>query len=255
MGNVMKDNGSYAQHARFWDWSGHDRSEENEYWLRYAARHGRNVLIPMCAWGETGTYMAQRGLHVTAFDLTPEMIAEGRKRYGSIASLRLLEGDVTDFHFDVPSIDFCFTMDLEVLPSLEEVRKALRCIHKHLRDGGCLAIKPNWPPEKSDSWPLQTYLPVKQMYPGMRVWKTGNGHNDAKLRKRYISQTFYIEHEGGRTESFDSLIDLQCYTRKEWYQALRECGYEIAREHKGHGLKKSYSAGDTIEAIKKEDIV
>ena len=247
--------GNYAQHARFWDWSGHDRSEENEYWLQYAARFGRHVLIPMCAWGETGAYMARRGFRVTAFDLTPEMIAEGQKRYGDIDGLQLLEGDVTDFCFDIPPVDFCYSMDFEVLPTMEEVKKALTCIHGHLRKGGCLAVKPNWPPEESGSWPQETYMPFKQVYPGMKVWKTGSGHNDAKTQKRYIMQTFHIEHEDGRRESFDTSLCLQCYTRKEWHEALRACGYEIAREHKGHGLKKSYSAGDTIEAIKKEDLV
>jgi len=30
---MNSDTGNYAQHARFWDWSGHDRTEEDEYWL------------------------------------------------------------------------------------------------------------------------------------------------------------------------------------------------------------------------------
>jgi len=247
----MGDDGNYAQHARFWDWSGHDTTKEDEYWLRYAAKHGKNVLIPMCAWGKTGAYMARRGLNVTAFDITPEMIAEGKKRYGDIPGLQLLEGDVTDFKFSIPPVDFCFSMDFEVLPGMEEVKKALGCIHTHLRIGGCLAVKPWWPPEESDSWPLETYLPFQQVYPGMKVWKTGSGRNDAETRRRYISQTFHIEHGDGRTESFDSSFCAQCYTREEWLAMLKACGYEIVREHGGHGLKKSFSAGDTIEAIKK----
>jgi len=58
--------GDYAKHAQYWDWSGHDRTPEDAYWYRYATRYGNNVLIPMCALGETGAYMAERGMDVAA---------------------------------------------------------------------------------------------------------------------------------------------------------------------------------------------
>ncbi len=32
----------------------------------------------MCALGQTGAYMAQKGFSVTAFDITKEMIDEGK---------------------------------------------------------------------------------------------------------------------------------------------------------------------------------
>ena len=245
------NDGNYAQHARFWDWSGHDRSEEHEYWLQYAAKYGKNVLIPMCARGETGAYMARHGCSVTAFDITPEMIAQGKKHYGDVTGLQLLEGDVTDFRFDIPPVDFCFTMDFEVLHSIEDVKKALRCIHSHLRVGGCLAVKPWWPPEKTESWPTQTYLPFKQVYPGMKVWKTGSGRSDAETCRRYISQTFHIEHEDGRLESFEHSFYSQCYTRREWLAALEECGFDAAYIRGGRKLDTWYGGGDTIEAVKK----
>ncbi|MCL2508600.1 MAG: class I SAM-dependent methyltransferase [Oscillospiraceae bacterium] len=247
---MKKNIGNYARHARFWDWSGQDRTEENEYWLKHAGKYGKNVLIPMCAWGETGAYMARRGFSVTAFDITPEMIAEGRKRFGDVPGLRLYEGDVTDFRFDIPPVDFCFSMDFEALDTIEDVKKAFGCIHHHLRVGGCLVIKPWCPPKETGSWPLETYWPQKQVYPGMKVWKTGSGHNDAQTRRRYISQTFYMEYEDGRVESFDNSFCAQCYTREEWLSALRLCGFEVVREHGGLRQKMSFSAGDTIEAIK-----
>ena len=57
---MINDIGNYARHAQYWDWGGHDRSAEHEYWLNYAVQYGKNVLIPMCAWGETGAHMAER---------------------------------------------------------------------------------------------------------------------------------------------------------------------------------------------------
>jgi len=243
------DNGNYAAHARFWDWSGPGGDEEKEYWLEYAAKYGKNVLIPMCAWGETGAYLAEHGCTVTAFDLAPEMIAEGRKHFGHVPGLTLLEGDVTNFQFDIPPVDFCFSMDFEVLHSLEDLKRALRCIHSHLRVGGCLVIKPYGLPEKSHTWPEQTYLPRNQKYTDKKVWKTGHGHDDAKTRRRYISQTLHVEYADGRMESFEHAFYSQCYTRKEWLAALKECGFDAAYIP-GRKLDTWYGGGDTIEAVK-----
>jgi len=246
---MNSDTGNYAQHARFWDWSGHDRTEENEYWLRYAGKYGKNVLIPMCAWSETGAYLARRRCCVTAFDITPEMIAEGKQRFGNLPGLTLFEGDVTDFQFDIPPVDFCFTMDFEVLPTMEDIKKALKCIHRHLRVGGGLVISAQLPPKTSESWPPQTYLPLKQMYPGRKVWKTGSGRNDAKTGRRYISQTFYTEHESGELEHFDHSFYLQCHSQKAWRAALKACGFEVVKQG-GRELNAGYGGDYVIEAVR-----
>jgi len=251
----MQDTGNYAQHARFWDWSGHDRTEEHEYWLRYAAKYGNHVLIPMCAWGETGAYLARRGFHVTAFDITPEMIAQGKKRFGDIPGLALLEGDVTHFKFDIPPVDFCFSMDFGHILTFADLKKALACIGDHLRPGGCLVIETmlRRPGAKSDYFPPKTFYPLRQVYPHIKVWKTGDTRNDAKTGRCYISQTFYAEYEDGHIESFDHSFYLQSYTRGEWRTALKEAGFG-AIKHKRRERKTGYGGGDRIEAVKTSKI-
>ena len=250
---MTNNTGDYTKHAQYWDWSGHDRSPEDEYWYNYAKRYGSNVLIPMCAWGETGAYMAKNGMNVTAFDITPEMIAEGKKRFGYVSGLRLLVGDATDFSFDIPPVDFCYSVDFEVLHTIMDVKKAFRCIYKHMRDGGGLVIEAFLPPKESHSWPLQTYMPFKQIYPGKKMWKTGSGHNEAETGRRYISQTFYIENENGDTESFDHSFYLQCYSRDEWLTAFKESGFDVVSEYKNREGMSWKSGGDSVlmmEAIK-----
>ena len=68
----------YRKHAVVWDWDGFDNSLEYEYWCKYTKHYGNKVLIPKCALGQTGAYMAQKGFSVTAFDITKEMIDEGK---------------------------------------------------------------------------------------------------------------------------------------------------------------------------------
>ena len=250
------DIGNYARHAQFWDWSGHDRTEEHAYWCNYAARHGKNVLIPMCALGETGAYMARQGFNVTAFDLTPEMIAECKKRFGDVPGLQLLEGDVSSFRFDIPPVDFCFSMDFGHLLTIESVKQALACINNHLRVGGCLVIEAELKLRgaKSGETPAQTFWPAQQVYPGRKVWKTGSGRIDAKAGRHYISQTFHIEDEAGSTECFEHAFYLQSYTRREWLAAFRACGFALAGEHKSRAVDSWQSGGGgfrIFEAIKK----
>lgn len=44
--------------------------------------------------------MAKKGFCVTAFDITKEMIDEGKKRFGSLDNLSLRVADLCDLHFD-----------------------------------------------------------------------------------------------------------------------------------------------------------
>jgi len=252
----MKNNiGNYAQHAQYWDWSGHDRTAEHDRWVKFASKYGKNVLIPMCAWGETGAYMAEHGFNVTAFDITPEMICEGKKRYGDIPGLLLLEGDVINFDFDIQPVDFCFCIDFGHLQSIDDVKKALNCIHYHLRAGGCLVIETGYrlPNAQSDHTPIQTWHPQKQPYPDLKVWKTGETRNDADTGRCYISQTFFVEDECGNVESFDHAFYLQGYFRDEWLDAFKECGFDIVGEY-GDRETKSWLSGSSgfcvIEAVK-----
>ena len=244
MTNNNNEYNVYKRHAQYWNWSGHDRSLEDEYWYNYAKRYGNNVLIPMCALGETGAYMAQKGMTVTAFDLTPEMIEEGTKRFGNLPGLTLLVGDVTNFQFNIPLIDFCFSIDFEILHTIDEIKKAFICINKHLRNGAGFIIEALLPPKESNVWPLETYKPFTKVYPDRKVWKTGSGHNDAETGRRYISQTFHIEYDtDGRLESFDHSFYLQCYSYEEWISAFNECGFSIMGEYKNRELQNWKSGG------------
>lgn len=239
--------GNYAKHAQYWDWGGYDRTPENEYWYQYAQKYGNRVLIPMCALGETGAYMAQRGMDVTAFDVVPEMIAEGKKRFGHLPGLKLLEGDVCDFRFDIELVDFAFTMDFGHLQTMEDTKRALKCIRAHLREGGCFVLEAELriPGGKSSESPLRTYEPMKQVYPGIKVWKTGYGYTEANTGRHYIFQTFYARDSRGNVEEFKHEFYLQSYTREEWLSAFEEVGFEIAKECSDRQLQ-SWNSSDEL---------
>jgi len=253
--SFMTDNiGNYAHHAAIWDWGRYDRTEEHEYWCRYAAQYGKNVLIPFCAIGETGAYMARKGFTVTAFDITPEMIMEGKKRFGDVPGLQFFVGDVRAFCFDIPPADFCFATDFGHIHTIDEVKKALLCIHRHLREGGVLVIETALPPKESYYAPPKAFYPKEQVYPDKKVWKTGDTFDDEKTGRCYISQTVYIEYGNGKAEQFDHSFYLQFYPRDTWLSTLAECGFEILHEYRNRE-KEPWHENDglwIVEAAKKK---
>lgn len=83
--------------------------------------------------------------------------------------------------------------------------------------------------------------------------KTGDTRNDAETGRCYISQTFYAKDENGRVESFDHVFYLQSYSREEWLEAFKECGFEVVGEYKSREVESWQSGGDgfrIFEAVK-----
>ena len=250
---MINDIGNYARHAQYWDWGSldHDRTPDDEKNYNFIKQYGNSILIPMCAWGHLGAYMAERGMNVTAFDITPEMIAEGKKRFGEIKNLNLFVGDATDFRFDIEPVDVCAFAEMGWIHSIDDVKKALVCINNHLRDGGYLILEEFIGAYDSHTG-LETFRVKNNPYSDKMVYKTGATRNEAETRRCYISQTVYVEYNDGRKEQFDHNFYLQGYTRDEWLAALRECGFEVKAEYKNHD-KEPWSEGDghwIVEAVK-----
>lgn len=232
---MAKDIGNYARHAQYWDWGSldHSREAEDEKKYNFARQYGNSILLPMCAWGELGAYMAGRGMQVTAFDITPEMVAEGKKRFGGMENLKLYVGDATDFHFDIAPVDVCAFAEMGWLHTLQDVKKALLSMGRHIREGGHLLLEEFVGAIDSET-PLETFRVKNNPYPDRRVYKTGITRNEAKTRRCYISQTIYIEHDDGREEQFDHNFYLQGYSRDVWLAALSECGLIVKAEYRNY---------------------
>jgi len=240
----MNDTGDFARHARYWDWGclDHDRAPDDESRYNFIKHYGNSILIPMCAWGHSGAYMAERGMVVTAFDIAPEMIEEGRKRFGKIKNLNLFVGDARDFSFDIEPAEICAFAEMGWLHSMDDVKKALTCFGRHLRDGGHLILEEFIGAYDSRTGP-ETFRVKNNPYPDRTVYKTGVTRNEAKTRRCYISQTVYVEHDDGKKEQFDHEFYLQGYTREEWLAALKECGFKTTGEYKNRE-KEPWNDGD-----------
>ena len=222
----------YAKHAAVWDWDGYDNYNEYDYWCNYANKFGRKVLIPMCALGQAGAYMAGKGFCVTAFDITKEMIDEGKKRFSSIENLELKVANICNFEFNEKDFDFCFitTQDLHLLSDIEMVKAAFISIAKHLRCGACLALELVLPSSESYQYPARTFYPRVPNYLDKKVWKESKNSYDAAAKKCYIDQIVYIQDNKGTT-SFNYSVTLQYFERNEILNALNCAGFTVMGEY------------------------
>lgn len=189
------------------------------------------VLIPMCALGQTGAYMAQKGFFVTAFDITKEMIDEGKKRFGSVENLSLKIADICNLHLGESDFDFCFiaTQDLHLLSDFKMVKKAFRSLASHLREGGGLSLELVLPSSESFELPKQTFYPQVPNYTDKKVWKESKNRYDAFTKRLHIDQIVYIQDEKGIT-SFPYSVTLQYYEQDEIRSALKDAGFMITGE-------------------------
>lgn len=243
----------YAKHAAVWDWDGYDNSIEYDYWCNYANQFGKKVLIPMCALGQVGAYMAGKGFYVTAFDITKEMIDEGNKRFNSVENFTLKVADICNFNFNEKEFDFSFiaTQDLHLLSDIKMVKKAFKSIAEHLKKGACLALELILPSSESYQYPTQTFYPRVPNYIDKKVWKEGKSMYDAAAKKHYIDQIVYIQDNKG-TESFNYSVTLQYFERNEILDALDSSDFTVTGEYSNRN-KECWISGNQewiIEAIK-----
>jgi SAM-dependent methyltransferase len=232
---MINNTGNCARHAEYWDWGklDHDRTPDDERNYTFIKQYGDSILLPMCAWGHLGAYMARRGMNVTAFDITPEMIEEGKKRFGDIKNLNLFVGDARDFKFDIEPVDVCAFAEWGWIHSLEEIKKALVCVNNHLRDGGYLLLGEFIGAYDDEMSSPKTFRVENNPYSDRTVYKTTNiSRNEAATRRWYCSQTMYIEYNDGRKEQFDHEFYMQGYSREEWLEALKDSGFKVKAEYK-----------------------
>lgn len=208
----------------------------------------------MCALGQTGAYMAQKGFSVTAFDITKEMIDEGKKRFGSVENLSLKIADICNLHLGESDFDFCFiaTQDLHLLSDFKMVKKAFRSLASHLREGGGLSLELVLPSSESFELPKQTFYPQVPNYTDKKVWKESKNRYDAFTKRLHIDQIVYIQDEKGIT-SFPYSVTLQYYEQDEIRSALKDAGFMITGEFQNRNkeLWTTESSEWIIESIKK----
>lgn len=194
----------------------------------------------MCALGQSAAYLAKHGCTVTAFDYTAEMIHEAQKRFSCVPGLNFVEADIVDFSFPKRDYDFCFisSTDINLLPSIDMIMSALKCIGKHLRCHGGLGIELRYPAEKSFKSSMQTFHPRVHRKDNVIIWKESESVFDVKSGIQKIHQIVHVE-DNGTSRTFDHQVELHTYSKDIIFRLLEQCGYMAAGEYCDHNFNTS----------------
>ncbi|MBY0686972.1 demethylmenaquinone methyltransferase [Microbacterium marinilacus] len=103
-----------------------------------APRPGERVLDLAAGTGASAISLARSGAAVVAADFSPGMIAEGRRRHGSVRNLSFVEADATDLPFADDEFD-AVTMSFG-LRNVRQPKKALAELLRVTKPGGRLVI-------------------------------------------------------------------------------------------------------------------
>ena len=250
---IRMKRGDYAKHATIWGLGEPSRSSEIEFYSILAKKYGNKALSLMCATGEIAYGMAKNGLHVTAVDMEPEMIAVAKNNDPRNTNPRFLVGDVTDLH--LPDKDYAFaflgTGDFHHLLSENEMLEALICIYKHLTDKACLTLELFYP--RSESWqsPKRRFELPNHPETGAKMWKLGETSYNAGTMREHIKQEVFIE-EQGTVESFLHEFELQLVSRETLAELLGKAGFKIIAEYGGFKFEVWHPGADKwiVESVK-----
>lgn len=233
----MTDLDSYARHARVWGCFSGDRTAELAFWETLARRYGSSILALMSATGEMAAALAERGFSVCAVDFIPEMIDEGRRRYGGIASLSFHQGDIRSLRLDRQDHDFAFASDFNHLLTRADCLAALIRVRQHLRQGGGLGLDLWRPADESWESPWREFAPTLTdanpvaLDPAIqKTWKRGRTRYDANERLITIQQEVYIQQDG-TVEQFSHHFTLKLWDPPEIACMLVEAGFWLANQY------------------------
>jgi len=115
-------------------------AEDLQLWRELSDRYGDPILDIGAGTGRTALDLARRGHAVTALDRDPKLVAELRRRASGIAVATVL-ADAREFDLG-RRFALCLVpmQTIQLLGGATGRADFLRCAHRHLQDGGVLAV-------------------------------------------------------------------------------------------------------------------
>ena len=103
-----------------------------------APKRGERILDLAAGTGTSSMAFVPSGAHVVAADFSRGMIAEGRRRHGTVPNLEFVQADATDLPFQDGEFD-AVTMSFG-LRNVNDPRRALRELRRVTKPGGRIVV-------------------------------------------------------------------------------------------------------------------
>jgi SAM-dependent methyltransferase len=205
------------------------------WYLGHLERSGGPVLELACGGGTLLEPIAAAGFEVTGLDLSETMLGRARRRIAGLpqetaARIRLVKGDMSDFDLgETFRTAILADNSFRELPTVPELLDCLRCIRRHLADGGLfLLTEARFNPD--------LYVDGRRCWPWTKVYE--NEETGESVRRRVILKALTDPRriEGlmiyERTDAAGSTSIEECpyvapiLTPPEYLSLLAEAGFE-----------------------------
>ena len=136
----------YDAFARFYDLEYWSYTDDLDMYAALAARAGSRVLELACGTGRIAIHLARAGFQVTGIDISDSMLAIAHRRLAAEGveihhRVNLIEGDMRRFRlpgrFDLAI--YAINSFMHLMTPADQAR-SLKCVARHLNEGGLLAI-------------------------------------------------------------------------------------------------------------------
>lgn len=205
-------------------------------------KQGGPILELGSGTGRVAWEMAKNGYHVTGLDLSESMIRYATQKGEAFSELvrnnvRLVRGDMCDFSlgekYKVALIPF---RAFQSILTPEDQKKSLKCIRKHLKQGGLLVIDLFDPlldlclPGKQEGTPVETTIhPVTGNTVKREVTERVNDTFSQTLSETWVFTE--IDSKGKVLRQETEILALRWTYRWEMKYLLELCGFSVEAQY------------------------
>jgi SAM-dependent methyltransferase len=254
----------YDEHpfvAEFYDYVVPYRDRQDvEFFVELARESKGPVLEIGCGTGRVLIPTARAGIEIVGLDTSAAMLAVCRQKLAREgdkvrARVHLLEGDMRAFdlgrEFRLVTIPF---RPFQHLPTIEDQRACLGCIHRHLVPGGRLVLdifNPSLAYLTEDRYldELQNVEPVFTMPDGRKVLRRHRiVSRDLFNQLQEVEMVYCVTYPDGREERLSHRFRMRYLFRFEAEHLLARSGFEVEQVYADYD-KSPYGSKNPGELI------
>jgi SAM-dependent methyltransferase len=220
----------FTKTARFYDkiYAFKDYPAEVEQLTAVIHKHlqsgGNHLLDVACGTGKHVEYLKVH-FDVEGLDINAELLDIARQRNPGVP---FHQGDMVDFdlgyQFDAVT---CLFSSIGYVKTLDNLKRAVACMARHLVDGGVLVIEPWFPP---DDWHAPSVHLQITDEPELKIARMNTSFQEGRLS--YFDLHYLIGTPEG-TEHFVERHELGLFETEEMQVALEDAGLETTYDPEG----------------------